>query len=250
MSNLNFSGGPGDNKFSDFMSGRGVYLLLAVCLVGSGIAAWSAISGSFFTEGEVTPKISSSPESQWGFPLLEEAETNDRSQPLPSSQPPASSQQQPESSEPAVSIEASEPLPEQPISVFVLPMDGEILAAFSEGELVKNPTLGEWRTHNGVDIKGEKGTEIFAASGGTVTVVKNDPLWGYVVEIDHGDGLVTVYAGLGSDIRVSRGDTVSTHQVIGTLDTVPAEVTLAPHLHFEVRQDGQYVEPFAAISKK
>ena len=249
MSNLNFSGGSGDNKFSDFMSGRGVYLLLAVCLVGSGIAAWSAISGSFFTEGDLPPETSSSPETQWGFPLLEDAETNDESQPLLSSQSPDSSQQQPESSEPAVSIEASEPLPEQPTSVFVLPMDGEVLTRFSEGELVKNPTLNEWRTHNGVDIKREKGTKVLAASGGKVTAVRNDPLWGFVVEIEHGNGVITVYSGLGSDIRVSRGDEVSTRDVIGTIGDVPAESHLAPHLHFEVKVNREYVEPFSALRK-
>ncbi len=247
MSNKNVQGGSDGHKMSDMLSGRGVYLLLAICLVGSGIAAWSAVSDSFFT-GDDPPPLASS-DTDWGFPILEEVELRDPSQPLPSSEAPSSSPPSSDSSEPDRSTEVLEPQPEQPVSLFILPAEGEILAAFSQGNLVKNTILDEWRTHNGVDIRAERGSEIYAISAGKVVDVRSDPLWGYVVEIDHGDGMTAIYCGLGSDIRVSRGDQVRTRAVLGSLDVVPVEADMEPHLHFEIKVNGRYVEPFAALGK-
>lgn len=249
MSNLNFSGGPGDKKLSDFMSGRGIYLLLAVCLVGSGMAAWSAISGSFFDEGVKTPISSSRQDEEWEFPILENAEASDPSQPLPSLQQQESSQPLPASSELEESTEVSEPQPEQPISVFVLPVEGEVLQTFSKGNLVKNSTLNEWKTHNGVDIKADKGSEVVAIAGGVVKAVKNDPLWGYVIEVDHGNGIIATYCGLSDDIRVSKDDQVKTRDALGTIGTIQAESSLEPHLHFEVKKEGKYMDPFEVMGK-
>lgn len=245
MSKKNVIGGPDGHKMSDSLSGRGVYLLLAICLVGSGIAAWSAVSGSFFT-GEAPP---SSSETDWGFPILEEVELRDHSQPLPSSEEPSSLPPSSATGEAVRSTEGLELPPEQPVSLFILPAEGEILAAFSEGNLVKNAMLDEWRTHNGVDIRAEVGSEIYSVSAGRVTDVRSDPLWGYVVEIDHGGGMTAIYCGLSSDIRVSRGDDVRTRAVLGTLGTVPVEADMEPHLHFEVKVDGRYSEPFSALGK-
>jgi len=134
--------------------------------------------------------------------------------------------------------------------VYVLPLDGEIFAPFSEGELVKNTTLNEWRTHNGIDIRAEKGAAVMAVSGGLVTEVKSDPLWGFVVEIAHPDGNTSIYSGLSNDIRVSKGETVSARTVIGVVDALPIEMALPVHLHLEIKRDGRYVDPLVAMDKK
>ena len=69
--------------------------------------------------------------------------------------------------------------------VLVMPLEGEIQAEFSDGELVKSVTTGTWQTHNGADIAAEEGTAVRAADNGTVSEVSKDPLWGICVTIDH-----------------------------------------------------------------
>lgn len=57
---------------------------------------------------------------------------------------------------------------------FSLPVAGEKLNPYSDGKLVKDATLGEWRTHDGLDLKAAKGTPVYAAAEGTVASVKED----------------------------------------------------------------------------
>lgn len=81
--------------------------------------------------------------------------------------------------------------PEAPRLV-VAPLVGEEVAAFSVDELKYNETLGDWRTHDGVDIAAEVGTQVLAACSGTVTQVIDDDLMGTSVTIAHDDGYETI----------------------------------------------------------
>ena len=111
-----------------------------------------------------------------------------------------------------------------------LPMEGEILTAFSKGELVKSATTGVWQTHNGVDIACTLGDEVRAAAAGTVEAVEDDPLWGVTVTIDHGDGTVSRYCSLNTGLTVNIGDTVTAGMVIGAVgDTADIESGIPTH---------------------
>lgn len=113
----------------------------------------------------------------------------------------------------------------------------------------KDPFTGAIKFHHGIDIAAAEGTEIFPAKAGTVTFSGLRKGYGNIVEVDHGDGLVTRYAHNRAN-RVASGDRVGT-------DTVIAEVgstgrSTGPHLHFEVHYEGQKVPPqavFAGIPK-
>jgi murein DD-endopeptidase MepM/ murein hydrolase activator NlpD len=85
---------------------------------------------------------------------------------------------------------------------FTMPIEGEILNEFSNGELVKSKTTGAWQTHNGVDIAAALGDVVVAAGSGTVSAVDNDPLWGIMVTIDHGNGIITRYSNLNEGVTV------------------------------------------------
>lgn len=244
-----------DNKFTRFLSGKGFYAILALCLAGAGTAAYLAVSHS--PSVVVDPKdqtnitqISEAPLQ--AFPSFEDAAKSQPNVAVPSpssSQPPKQEQQQSPSSKPA---DESEPSAEQVSSQtlsFVLPLNGEIMADYSGGELVKNETLNDWRTHNGIDIRAEKGTQVSAVAAGTVRSIQNDPLWGYVIEIDHGNGLVSSYCGLSQKTEVKEGDQVVINQVIGTVEYIPCESLLDNHLHFEMKLDGQYVDPLSTMNK-
>ena len=130
----------------------------------------------------------------------------------------------------------------------VMPVHGDIIRPFSNGELVKDETLGVWRTHDGVDIKAEVGTPVKAMNKGTVTEVKNDPLMGYTVVIDHGNGITAWYQSLSKAVEVTEGDTVNSGQIIGIVgDTAESEAAERSHLHFAVKKNGSWVDPLSLI---
>ncbi|MGN0520152.1 MAG: peptidoglycan DD-metalloendopeptidase family protein [Candidatus Fimenecus sp.] len=130
---------------------------------------------------------------------------------------------------------------------FSLPLSGGVDKAFSNGDMVQSKTMGDWRVHNGVDFLGTVGDQVRAVNNGVVKAVYDDVLWGTVVEIDHGDGLVARYCGLGKGSTASVGDKVKINDRIGNLGSVPVESADAVHLHFEMRQDGNAVDPMPIL---
>ena len=131
-----------------------------------------------------------------------------------------------------------------PPSLVVPPLVGETVAAFSMDELIYSETLGDWRTHDGVDIAAPLGTQVCAASYGTVTDVRNDDLMGATVVIAHDDGCDTIYANLQDMPTVGVGDEVTAGQIIGSVgSTALGESALPAHLHFAVTRDGEFIDP-------
>jgi len=129
-------------------------------------------------------------------------------------------------------------------NLIVAPLEGEVVSAFSVDALVYNPTLGDWRIHDGVDIAAEEGSSVLAAGSGTVIAVENDPLMGVTVTLNHEDGYHTTYANLQSEVPVHPGDAVSAGQIIGAVGrTAAVEADQPPHLHFSVTQNGDVVDP-------
>ena len=125
-----------------------------------------------------------------------------------------------------------------------MPVKGEIIGSHSSGELVKYEALGEWRTHDGIDIKAEAGSEIKAAADGKIKSVSEDPLWGTVIEIEHEKGIATLYYGLAKEVSLKAGDEVKSGDVIGTLgETNLAEVDKDSHLHFAMKENGKFIDP-------
>lgn len=94
--------------------------------------------------------------------------------------------------------------------------------------------------HSGVDFALSSGSEVVAAAGGRVRFAGYRGGYGKLVEIDHGNSLVTRYAHL-SRIDVRRGDVVTPSQLIGAVGSTGRST--GPHLHFEVLHKGQFVDP-------
>lgn len=130
--------------------------------------------------------------------------------------------------------------------LYLLPLTNTVQKAFSADGPVYCDTMKDWRLHLGVDFAGEEGQRVKAVARGTVLTVKNDPLWGGVVEIDHGVGVITRYCGVAALVRV--GDKVDAGQAIGNLQTIPCECAQTPHLHLEMMADGVPIDPVAAIA--
>lgn len=106
-----------------------------------------------------------------------------------------------------------------------------------------NPIYGGKGFHTGVDIGAPMGAPIVAANDGTVIKAGwTNGGYGNVVFIDHGGGIVTVYAH-NSALLVSKGDVVTRGQQISKAGSTG--YSTGPHLHFEVRKNGDYVNPLA-----
>lgn len=96
--------------------------------------------------------------------------------------------------------------------------------------------------HSGIDIPAEQGSVILAAADGTVTEVGYDRERGNYLILDHGDGLTTMYAQC-RNVDVQEGDTVKAGGMIAAVGSTG--MSTGPHLHFEVRQDGEAQNPVA-----
>ncbi len=103
-----------------------------------------------------------------------------------------------------------------------------------------DPFLGRAAMHAGVDFRDEVGASIRATAGGMVTTAGWNGGYGNMVEIDHGNGLTTRYAHM-SAVAVSEGQSVSAGAVVGKLGSTGRST--GPHLHYEVRIDGDAVDP-------
>ncbi|MGE5559725.1 MAG: M23 family metallopeptidase [Chloroflexota bacterium] len=105
----------------------------------------------------------------------------------------------------------------------------------------------EQRFHTGLDIDAAEGDPIFAAAAGKVKSVARNATYGLYLEIDHGDGVVTLYAHC-SQVVVKPKDSVSAGQKVA--EAGHTGNASGAHLHFEVLVDGQAVDPAVLISAR
>jgi murein DD-endopeptidase MepM/ murein hydrolase activator NlpD len=94
--------------------------------------------------------------------------------------------------------------------------------------------------HEGLDFSAPEGTPIRSASGGVIRTVAQHRGFGNMLEIDHGDGLITRYAHA-KVILVKEGQLVTRGQLIARVGSTG--LSTGPHLHFEVRQDDRPIDP-------
>jgi murein DD-endopeptidase MepM/ murein hydrolase activator NlpD len=118
------------------------------------------------------------------------------------------------------------------------PMPGQVVtSAFG---VRRDPLLGTAAMHPGIDFRARPGTAVPATAAGTVTRAGWAGGYGRMVEIDHGNGYRTRYAHL-SGIDVTVGQKVARGETIG--HTGSTGRSTGPHLHYEIRHDGEAVNP-------
>ena len=115
--------------------------------------------------------------------------------------------------------------------------DGHVGSAF--GWRI-DPFTARSALHTGLDFQAEQGTPILAAAGGVVVTQEAHPAYGNMVEVDHGNDLITRYAHA-SRVWVKKGDLVKRGQKIADVGTTGRST--GPHLHFEVLVQGVPQDP-------
>ncbi len=103
-----------------------------------------------------------------------------------------------------------------------------------------HPVLHRQSFHSGIDIPAPNGSDIYAANAGVVIFAGFKGSYGRACIIDHGGGVVTLYAHT-SGLFVSTGQTVQKGQIIGMVGSTGRST--GNHLHFEVRENGSYTDP-------
>ncbi|EFL57416.1 peptidase, M23 family [Veillonella atypica ACS-134-V-Col7a] len=121
------------------------------------------------------------------------------------------------------------------------PVSGEITSPY--GYRV-HPIWGTTIYHSGIDIGVDEGTPVHAADGGVVVWSGWMGGYGYAVVIDHGNGLSTLY-GHNSELAVDEGQSVAKGQVISYAGSTGNST--GPHVHFEVRVNGDPVDPMGYL---
>jgi murein DD-endopeptidase MepM/ murein hydrolase activator NlpD len=103
-----------------------------------------------------------------------------------------------------------------------------------------DPFTGRSALHTGLDFQAQPGTAILAAAGGVVVASEVHPQYGNMVEIDHGNNLITRYAHA-SRLLVKKGDLIRRGQKVAEVGTTGRST--GPHLHFEVLVQGIPQDP-------
>ena len=153
-----------NERLRAMFAGRGYYIAIALCLVAAGTIGYFALR-----ERPVTVEQTDTP------PVLD-------IQPVTPTQPVVKPAPVviPDPVEEAEITEPAELLPQ-----VVSPLDGTTVTVFSMTELLYDPTMADWRTHDGIDVQADEGAAVKTAAAGTVQSVTNDELMGTTVVIQH-----------------------------------------------------------------
>lgn len=214
------------SKFQKFVSGKGFYAVLTVCLlviVGVAVAVFASPAP---TPQDETPQTSPTDAQQVVEPVTD----------LPDTRTTVST---------AKTTVATTPAATKPL--FVLPGSNAVSKAFSGNTPVYSATMGDWRCHNGADFSGNEGMTVKAIADGTVKSVSEDTAWGGCIVIDHGFHVQSKYCGVTASVKA--GDKVKAADTIGTLSGVPCESADGCHLHLEVTVSDVFADPVKTIDK-
>ena len=228
-----------NSRLNRFLNGKGFYIALGICMIAIGVSAWVAVDKATTPPADLLSSNTAQTVSENNTSA--EAEVNKEQSDIPDEREETTSKTESEAINTESTVEAPD---EEPVAnYFVFPVVGEVIKKFSNSELQYSVTFNDMRLHKGIDIKADEGTSVKSAGDGKVTAVTNDPQLGYLVEIDHGNGITAVYAGLNKAVAVKENEVVKSGTNLGPLGTVNNECLDAPHLHFELYKNGDAVDP-------
>ena len=227
-----------------FLLGKGFYIVLLLCLAAIGVSGYVVFSSAQQNVNTDFPEIpdlglsSTVPYSGVSLattpPVTEAVNVVGTQATIPDVTAPIQTQA-PSTLKPSTTVAKV---------FYVRPLVGTVIREYSDSTPVYNPTMDDWRVHTGVDIAAALGEVVCAVAPGTVTALYNDYFTGVTVEILHLDGVTSRYCGLAENTDVVVGDPVTAGTVIGCVgETAIFESLDGPHLHFELCQNDETIDP-------
>ena len=252
-------------QFRKFLRDKGFVLALLACLVAAAAAGAVRTVRDELKEnldGLKTPDSTSTlPGIDQDLTLIPEEEYPEWQQPdtpaansvanVPKAEPPSASSSSPSSGaasgsgsvrEPSALQGASSPASSSAAPASTQPVSGRVLNSYSGDELVYSKTLGDWRTHNGIDYAAKAGEAVPAPVAGSVVLAGSDGSWGPTVAIKDDAGRIWRLCGVASP-KVKEGDIVAAGQTLGKVGSVGCECAEEDHIHLEVKQGDAYLDP-------
>ncbi len=228
----------------------GFYISLAVCLAAVAGAAWTTY-GSIqeYTQPSDESSVEESKDEKVNEEVsgqkYEQSKIEESSKPEESSRQSSKPTSRPEeSSKISEEVSVQQTVTEESETTTAEPIDkGEVLKPFSPKNPIKSETMRDWRTHGGVDISAGEGTPVRAIMSGVVKDLYTDPLLGNVIVIEHSGGYESLYCGVTDTSVARKGSNVKAGDTIGYVGKIPSESKDKPHLHLEVRLDGNNMDP-------
>lgn len=213
------------------MEGKGFYIVLFLCAAVLGVSAWILLAGAG-TDVEVETVDSRAAIPDVVVTRLPAGTPMETAEPTPAAE---TAVEEEDYTAQAVFSEAVS---------YVWPVAGGIEVPYAMETLRYDDTMADWRTHDGIDIACALGDEVIAAAAGTVVGIRSDDLYGTTVEIDHGNGVHSIYSNLAAEPPVWEGETVTMGQTIGSVgNTALGETNMVPHLHLAMTKDGASADP-------
>ena len=254
-------------QFRKFLRDKGFVLALLACLVAAAAAGVWAVRTvrdelKENLDGLKTPDSTSTlPGIDQDLTLIPEEEYPEWQQPdtpaansvanVPKAELPSASSSSPSSGaasgsgsvrEPSALQGGSSSASSSAAAASTQPGFGKILNGYSGDELVYNKTLGDWRTHNGIDYAAKAGEAVPAPVAGSVVLAGSDGSWGPTVAIKDDAGRIWRLCGVASP-KVKEGDIVAAGQTLGKVGSVGCECAEEDHIHLEVKQGDAYLDP-------
>lgn len=210
------------------------------------IAIVGAITYSNY-EGKVEDKQAKAEEESQEENMQAENEREEESQSANTGDVQAEIEEHPEMIEPEIDI--IEPsIQESPLvfseeDILSWPVDGNVLIPFNMEQTVYFATLDQYKYNPAVIIAGDVGEEVWAATDGKVTSIKEDAQTGTTVTVDLGDGFEAIYGQLG-ELHVKEGDRIEEGVLIGYLGEPTKYYSVEGcNLYFQLLKDGEAVDP-------
>ena len=223
------------NTIRRFLKKNAVYLVLALCVLAIGLSITLVMVNS-------SDPISQHASTVDDTPTITEP-TDDPTTPV----------NDPTNNEPTEPVDDPTPggneVPVVKVVTFVSPVNDFTSVEDYTDTLAYNATLKRFEAHKAMDFFAEEGADVFAVYDGVISDIETTLLTGTTVTVDHGDGLYTIYNSLADGESVFVGQAISKGAKIGEVSVSNRqEAAGGAHLHFQVKENGSFINPAKYLS--
>lgn len=224
----------------------GFYVSLAICVTAIGLAVWSTYT-SYSTykekQQEVTATATQANNAVTGVTVEETTTTTETSTTAETTATTVAETTTVET--PSTTLSAVETMLQVPGSL-IYPIEGANISKPYSQDAVYSKTMGDYRSHLGIDMECNNKSDVLAMADGLVSDIYDDERMGKVLIEDCGSFMI-YYSGIDKP-KVEVNDSVSKGDKLCKVGSIPSEKKDGKHIHVAVRVNGSYVDPLSVIS--